>query len=227
MPTLKLLFLLLISFDSFAQVTVDKTVKKQYKMAFKKMKFSYQQEVRQQEKKEPSIGISIFTAYYEDTLNNEDIINDGNDFTFEIIDPNTNKKIKIEENENIYIPVFSVAKLINDSLYFKVGGPFPPIINHKVYLRHVTSDYEEYYKYDSVLRLDLKDPKVSELSIPIKTNKFLVSTSSYKAGQVIYGQVDFETAPYYYDSFGFKNNYIKKRLRCVYLFKVRVIKKSK
>jgi hypothetical protein len=217
---------LLISFDSFAQVTIDKTVETRYKKTLKKMKLLYQQNIAQLEKKEPFIGISVFTFYQVDTLNKKDFIKNENDVTVEDINPTHNKKRLSAIDENIYIPVFSVAELINDTLHLAVGIPFQPTIKHTVYLGKVTSAYEEYYKYDSVLRLDLKDTKVSKLSIPIETKKFLINTSSYKAGQLIYGQVEFETAPYYYDTFGFKNNYIKKRLRCIYLFKVRVKKNS-
>ena len=226
MSTLKLLVLLVASLDTFAQVKVDNTVEARYKMAFKKMKSSYRQKVTQLEEKEPFIGISIFTTYQVDTLNRQDIINYGIDVTIEDINSSPNKREEKEIDENIYIPIFSEAKLVNDTLQLEVGRPFPPIINHHVYLRQITSYYEEYYKFDSVLRLDLKDAKVSKLSIPIKTKKFLVNTSTFKVGQVIYGQVEFETVPYYYDTFGFTNSYIKKRLHCVYLFKVRVKKNS-
>lgn len=226
MSTLKFLILIIVSIDTFAQVKVDNTIEKKYKMAFKKMKSSYQHKVTKLEKKEPFTGISIFTTYQVDTLNKQDIINYGIDVTIENINPSHSKRAEKEINENIFIPIFSGAKLVNDNLQLAVGGPFPPIINHIVYLREVTSYYEEYYKYDSVLRLDLKHAKVSKLSVPIKTKKFLMSTTTYKSGQIIYGQVEFETVPYYHDSFGFKNNYIKKRLRCVYLFKVRVKKNS-
>ena len=226
MSTLKLLLLLIVSIDTFAQVKVDNTIETKYKMAFKKMKSSYQRKVTQLEKKEPFFGISIFTAYQVDTLNRQDIINYGNDITIESINPSPSKRAEKEINENIFVPIFSGAKLVNDTLQLAVGEPFPPIIHHNVYLREVTSYYEEYYKYDSVLRLDLKHAKVSKLSVPIDIKKFLISTTTFKSGQIIYGQVEFETAPYYHDSFGFKNNYIKKRLRCIYLFKVRVKKKS-
>jgi len=220
--TFKLLLLLLVSLNTFAQVKVDKTVATRYEMEFKKMKLIYQQKILPFQEKEPFIGISVFTSYKVDTLNKKEIIDFGNDVIVEDINPSLNKISEEETDENVYSPVFSRAKLINDTLYLDVGGPFPPIIHHKVYLGNVISNYEEYYKYDSVLRLNLKDTKASKLFIPIKTKKFLISASTYKAEQVIYGQVEFETVPYYYDTYGFKNNYIKKRLRGVYLFKVRV-----
>jgi hypothetical protein len=226
MPTFKLLFLMIVSLDTFAQVKVDKSVVTRYKTLFKKMDSSYQQKVTQLENDEPFIGISIFTTYQTDTLNRQDVINYGNDITIEDVIPNLDNIKESVIDENIYTPVFSRAELIKDTLYLSIGGPLSPNIKHKIHLRQVISQYDESYKYDSVLRLDLTDTKVSKLSIPIKTKKFLISTSSYNAGQVIYGQVEFETVPYYFETLGFKNNYIKKRLRCVYFFKVRVKKNS-
>jgi hypothetical protein len=224
MPILKVLLLLIISLRCFSQVKVDKSVEARYEIAFKKMKKPYQQRITQLEIKEPFIGISVFTVYQVDTLNREDIINDENDVIVEDINPSPDKIRESDINENTYIPVFSRAELTDDTLHFTVGGPFPPTIIHKVYAGKVISSYNEYYKDDSVLRLNLKDSKVSQLSIPITTKKFMISTSSYKVGQVIYGQVEFETDPYYYDTLGTKNNYIRKRLKCIYFFKVRIKK---
>lgn len=226
MSTFKLLFLMIVSLNTFAQVKVDKSVVTRYKTVFKKMDSLYQQNVTQLENDKPFIGISIFTINQIDTLNKQDIINYGNDIIIEDVIPNPNKIKENEIDENIYTPVFSSAELIKDTLYLSIGGPLSPNIKHKIHLRQVTSQYDESYKYDSVLRLDLMDTKVPNLSIPIKTKKFLISTLSYNAGQIIYGQVEFETGPYYYDTIGFKNNYIKKRLRCVYFFKVRIKKNS-
>lgn len=224
MSKLKFLFLLIISLDTFAQVTIDRAVEKLYKTEFKKMKIVYQQRVIKMEKEQPFVGISIFTTYQVDTLNKEDIIDHGTGVS--ITDINNEKIYEKEIEENIYIPDFSDAKLINDTLDIAVGIIFRPIIHHQIFKQQVNSYYEEDFKYDSVLRIDLTDKKVSHLNIPIKTKKFVMSTSSYKEGQIIYGQVELETVPYYHDTYGFKNNFIKKRLRCVYVFKLRIRKRA-
>ena len=209
-------------------MTVDNNLESTYESAFLKMEPSYQEKVKELEIKDSLFGFSIFTTYLIDTLNKEDIIYHEGTINIEYRNSNsdTSEIAERKVEESTLIPVFTTAELINDTLNLSVGIPFYPIIRHKVFRNQEISVYEEYFKYDSILRLNLKDSKVSQLYIPIKIKKFLVNSSSFIPGQIIYGQVEFETIPYYSDDSWFKNNFIKKRLRATYLFKVRVNKNS-
>jgi len=55
----------------------------------------------------------------------------------------------------------------------------------------------------------------------VKVLEFKLSTLSYKPGQVIYGEIEFITDPYYVDSSVFTTGYIKKSLHGKYVFKVK------
>jgi hypothetical protein len=218
--------LLLIPFINFAQLKVDKAVIKKYEHAFNKLNPSDKQAIKQHQEKETELGISLITLNEIDTLNKEEIIQGNNFYLIENLDSKAGNGLSKELNASLYTPVITIAILQNDTLLLSIDGLFVEGIMHKIYSRNVSTYYNEYYKNDSILRLHLNEPKVSALTVPTKTKVFVISSIDFKPGEIIYGEVELETDPYYKDTFGFKNNYIKKRLRYNYLFKIRVPKNS-
>lgn len=187
------------------------------------MQSQYRSQIKKLEKQDGIDGFSIFTTHVFDTLNIDEFVDHTTGIT--IINEKDGKSSDII-NEDILMPSFTIAEMVKDTLFLSVGGPFFPRITHQLHNGTISSFYEEYYKHDSILRLDLFTPKVSTLNIPITTTQFTVSTNAFKRGKVIYGSVKFETASYYSDAYDFKNGYVKKRLRGQYVFKVRVRKNS-
>lgn len=211
---------------NYGQLKVNNAVIKKYENAFNKLKLADQQAINQQREKEEQFGFSVVTFFKIDTLNSEDIIHNNSFVVIEDLNSKITSSRDSKEEQSSYTPVVTLATLQNDTLLLSIGGFFLEGIIHKIYFGNVSSSYKEYFKYDSILRLHLNDPKVSALIVPAKTKVFAISSLDFKPGTTIYGEVELETDPYYTDAFGFKNNYIKKRLRYNYVFKVRVPKNS-
>ncbi len=223
MKHLHFLLLFFTSFTTIGQVTFDNTINKYFEKTCQLMDMSTQKTLKVFETTEQPWGIAIFTKYQIDTLNKEELRTDLSKISvYDIGSDIPNEPIE----QNTYIPVPFITELFKDTLHLIVGVPFPPNIHHYIFRQNVYSFYREDFEYDSVMRLDLNTSKVATLDIPITTVKIKLSSNNYVVGKIIYGQVNFETASYYVDDTNFTNNFIKKRLRGEYVFKVQVQQKQ-
>ena len=221
-----LLFLFcVLAKTSYAQVVVDPDVVNSYNKAVKKLPAEYKHFA---ENKGIGSGFTIFTVYDIDTLNKKDKIHYNGYVQIGDIDNDrtTGKtsyhKVSKTWDEDINTPVPCIALLKGDILIVEPFTDLYPQIIHKIVKKKVISQYDEYRKRDTVLRLSLSQPKTTQISVSTKTTEFKLSTLNFKPGQIIYGEVDFITDPYYVDDSGFTSGYIRKRLHGKYVFKATI-----
>lgn len=218
MKNLLLLLFCTVTLTARAQVIIDKNIAKAYDIAVKKMKPEYQSAMSSLT--DPQIGFAIYMLYRTDTLNKKDAP-DYSNIKISVIDEKTGKitPINTATEDDTYTPIPCAAALNGDTLLIVLPPVFTPFLEHKITGKHVISSYKEGRKNEDIYRLRLTDVKVHQLSIPVKTSSFKLSTSNFKAGQIIYGEVSFETEPYYTDDSAFKQGYIYKKLSGRYVFK--------
>lgn len=217
MKILILSIFLLIANTAISQVTVAPTIATHYSNAIKKLPANIQKMVLSKRGDNFLGYLALLPLYKIDTLNKKDkIVYTG--FTVQDIDSLTGKVIPdtahTDENEVNILPC--IARLKKDTLILIIGGPMYPRILTKLIKGKVTGSYEEYMKRDTIYRLNLSQQKTSSLSVPSTVSGFKLSTLEFKTGQTIYGEMNFNTVPYYTDNGYFKTGYIKTRL----LFKV-------
>ncbi|MEO6405438.1 MAG: hypothetical protein ABIY51_04620 [Ferruginibacter sp.] len=205
-------FLFALASVAFSQVTIDMNVIKKFNAVYTKLDHG----VKNMLDHETSLadGIRIFTEYKIDTLNKNELIRYGG--TILLKDANGNNLI--ENNEDMTNqPLPFTGTFYNDSL---VLHDIWSTDRYTLFKGKQTSNYEVYQKGDSIYRLHLTDQKVSDLFIPINASKFVLSSSTFAEGKIMYGEIVFVTQPFYAEDPSFKNNYIKTRLRCAFVFRI-------
>jgi hypothetical protein len=225
---MRICLFLILSFISklvVAQVTYTPNVKTQYDAAVKKMAAEYQTGLSRLYKStyQPK-GIAIFTVYNVDTLNKNDKIDRGTVHIYISSPDDTSKRQDITniQEENTYLPVPCLAALSGDSLLIEAPAIFNPFVKHIIIKNKVISTYEEYQKRDKIFQLNLSSDKTESLSIPVKTPVLKLSARHFKPDQVIYGEVEYITQPYYVDDNNFKSNHIYKSMHCKYVFRAKL-----
>jgi hypothetical protein len=219
-----ILFFCLISSYSVAQIVIDPLVEKTYNRAVKQLAMEDRQVLGKLTKAyKPLAGIMIFTNYNIDTLNKYEAINTNNKIDITDISLPSGKRIHTEgkglKMSNINIPFPCAVVLKGDTLTIEGPPIFSPFITHKIANDKVISSYQEYQKRDTIFRLNLSGQKTEKINIPVNTPIFKLNTKKFKAGQVVYGEIEYLTDPYYVDDPAFKYKYIYKRLHCKYVFR--------
>ncbi|MES2274693.1 MAG: hypothetical protein V4592_01640 [Bacteroidota bacterium] len=210
------------------QIIVDPNVIKTYNIVVQQLSPEYQQGLKQMANLPGNMGdFAIVTLYQTDTLNKQDLIpRNKYNVTVTDIKHSSGKKIKqsvIPKDENINMPMPCTVALKGDTLILDLPPVFAPYILHKIIHGRLISTYQEYQKRDTIFRLNQSQPKTERLSIPAQTPVFKLSTLSFKAGQFLYGEIEYITDPYYIDDPNFKLKYINKRMHCKYVFKATIV----
>lgn len=73
-----------------------------------------------------------------------------------------------------------------------------------------------------MLKLKLEDTLTSEINIPIKVNKFELSSLNFKSTDKIYGYCEFETEPYYFVGRYIQTGILFLKKTFVYYFETRI-----
>ena len=225
---LLLLFCFAVKMNCFGQIVVDKNIGKAYNKAVKQLSADDQQSILSKEFEKTFSGVEIFTRFNIDTLNKKDkiirhgtiIIRDVDIATGKVGEPDTLDNFK---NENIYTPLPYAVLLKGDTLFLQIASPFFPRHIYTIVKGKVKSVYQEYQKHNNIFRLNLSQHKNEEISVPVKTSEFKLSTLNFKHGQVIYGEVEFTTDAYYVDDSDFTSGYIKMRIHGKSVFKASVV----
>lgn len=93
---------------------------------------------------------------------------------------------------------FYGAELKGDTLLLQTGTPFADhFIHHYVMRGRARSFYETWYKYDRMVKAEAQDSLTNRLLTPARTVRMVLSDSVYRPGQILYGYIIMETAPYY------------------------------
>ena len=219
------LILCLICSVCSAQIVVDKNISKAFYVATKHLSADNKQLLNSKETAKMFSGFQIFTQYHSDTLNKKELIKRPGTIAIKFIDPTTGKESPPEMSageKNTYNAIPYITALINDTLLLEAPG-FPPNLAFKISKSRLQGTYCEYSKWDTVFRLNPLRAKTNSLIIPVYTKFFKISTSHFKAGQTIYGGVEFTTEPYYVDDTNFNSGYLKTRLRGRFVFKAKII----
>jgi hypothetical protein len=205
MKTLLFLFSILFLTNSYAQITFDKNVERQYQEAYKKLP-TWLKEKAKDAYDDTNFrgGIVVLTEYVIDTLNKD-----------ELTDKSTFKSDKVLDYDLLFCG--GILKL--DTLLIEIGAPFfSQSIKHEVFKNLVATNYNQYNDNDSLFRTQLTKDKTNNLTIPAETTNFILSDNKFTSGKTIFGYAEMVTNPYYEDAYLFKNGYIKKRLRYKYYF---------
>ena len=212
-----------------SQVMIDPNVRIVYNKVVQQLPVRYQKGLDNSIKEKDDIpnGVFIYTANKTYTLNKRDLIPVKGNVEVMFIDSSTHKVIKEEiKDEGLNIPVPGIAVLNGDTLII-AAPPIGPGSIHKIIRGKLLGTYHEYRQGDKVLRLDLSQNRTDNLTIPVKTSLFKLSSLNFKPGQVIYGQVEYITNPYYIDDPDFKSGYICRRMHCKYVFRTKIVDLAK
>ena len=226
--TLIIIFSFILT-DSFAQISVDTSVKHQYDSAYKKLSSdirknlertqnellkSYNKLSAKSKKNFPfsPLNIAKVTLHTIDTLNKGEV-KSGNYFY----------------QKEKYPIMFCDGGLISDTLgivlYPGVAQNSSINITHLIVHDTVRTEYDEWIKYDTIFRTSLQQEKTNALTLPFTTSKFVLSDTNFVVGKTIYGYADILSKTYYQDNESFKIGYIARSLHFRYYFKF-VVKKN-
>jgi hypothetical protein len=205
MRTLLLLFFIFFLTRSFAQITFDKNVERQYQEAYKKLP-TWLKEKAKDAYIDTSFhgGIVVLTDYAIDTLNKDEITSHVN----------FNDWRKAENTLS-----FCGGFLKMDTLVIEVGTQgFSQSIQHVIIRNSVTTSYKEYRNEDSIFRKAVSNEKTNDLTVPAEARSFVLSDSLFTNDKPVFGYAEIVTSPFFEDADLFKLGYIKKRLRYKYYF---------
>lgn len=224
---------LILSFCLFtgmakAQVVVDTSLQQTYKKMVQRLTLGDQKRLRDLAGHPAGWGgFAVLSMYHTDTLNKKDLLPRSKITITDIQSPSGDKldiiPLSNPENEGSKGPVPVFAGIKGDTLIIMLPPVLAPNIVHKIVNGNIISTYEERRRRDTIFRLNTSLPKSNLLSIPAKTPVFKLSTSSYKAGEFLYGEIEYETDAYCIDDTDFKLGYINKRIRCRYVFRTGIV----
>lgn len=220
-----LLFCLLTHFCA-AQVTFDPGAANVYNKVVQQLPAEYQEGIKSLTREANGMGgVCIYTTNHTDSLNKQDLIPEGAKVI--LTDPSTHQVINEEiKDEGLNIPVPCIVALKGDTLII-TAPPLGPGSTHKLIRGKLSGTYQEYEIGNKIFRLSLSQSKTDYLNIPVKTSRFKISASTFKPGQIIYGEVAYITDSYYIDSEDFKSGYIHKRVHGSYVFKAIIMDLAK
>lgn len=202
MKTLLLFFVMILANCANAQLIITTKVIDDYEAAFKK---SNAQPELLKRINEVSSGLAMFTIDKVDTLNKKDIKS-------EYIN------LHAVKSEDATYSVFPFrVNLINDSLVMSSGIFWGSEII-AIHKNKVTATYNDRRK-SPVFRLKLSDKKNEFLVAPMQTLSIKLSTSEFKVGTILYGEVNYTTVPFYEDDSFFASGFIEKQIHIKYVFK--------
>ena len=225
MKNLIIVSFLLISLPVIAQrIVVDPNISTRYENIFKKFPISFKkflQENPDTSSRQQGFALLRVVDNTTDTLNKKEKIHyDGSVKIIDVPLSNNIEALNRKVNEEPkYIPIIISSILKKDGLVFSPFMSFNTNVSHKILKNLVYTRYEEYYKRDTILRSNPSSPKTNSLNVATKTILFKLNTLHFKPGDIIYGEVEFETAPYYIDNTEFTSGYIKLKQHFKYIFK--------
>jgi hypothetical protein len=119
---------------------------------------------------------------------------------------------------------FASAILEGRCLMIDIVQPFGyQFIRHKIENDTVLTEFEEYYKSDSIVKINKTDKPSNRLIIPLSTvNVKLSKTSHFAVDDLIYGKAMLTTQPYYLIPIGTGSNFDRVNRVYLYHFKCRV-----
>lgn len=208
--------MLLFAFtDCRAQIKLAPNVKAKYDSVFHGFYPSFRKRVERGEKKGWLEGLAPIEFYKTDTLNKEEFIPDTTNYPRMDTMLNFYPMTTLSAGPNDKGGYFPTAIFSNDTLYlFMEQGLNTTITGGKI----ISSFYREVNQFDSLYN------HLPDLEIPVEISIFTISTLKlkYRAEQILYGEVEFETLPFYERNTRFKGGRIYKRILCKYVFKVRI-----
>lgn len=225
-----LLAFLIICSNVNAQVVKDASVKDSFTTVFHRLDKVTQAKLLKLEQEGQPAGMVILSQYESDTLNKATLKKlDFEGITLTPIDPETNQPIKQEPKsevqENPYTVIFCGSILLNDTLSMDLGAPFASqSLKHIVYKGSVRTTYNEYLKYDSILKAGIQLPHTNDLTIDVKTVQFKVNDTAFNSGKTIYGIAEVVTEPYYKRNMWEENEFYKIQWRMKYYFSCPIYK---
>lgn len=226
MKHLFLVILILSSKTLFSQYRIEPKVRKDYFNILGKLPLEFKNEVviRYRE------GIGLLYFNKTDTLNKEDFIEDFNSIKIYDIDPITGKTdttttVSTETviSENQPLPLLCNCIYTNDTLIINTGiflfSGFTAII--KIYNNKVKALYSVIESEGKDLQITLNEPRVNEIRIPTKVNFLMLDRKPNQNVIEYFGKASLTTNAYYsyVNVYGFKNDYIHKRMRFHFLFR--------
>lgn len=179
-------------------------------------------------KRKDTPTFALVINYKVDTLNLDQIkLMDFSNITILSIDGKPyNEKDNTEAEEWKLIDkdiLWTGAHMKDDTLIIDIGAPFGhEFIQYKIYGDKFDVKYKEYYKKEPMLKLKLEDTLTSEINIPIKVNKFELSSLNFKSTDKIYGYCEFETEPYYFVGRYIEAGILFLKKTFVYYFETRI-----
>jgi len=221
----------LLSQAIFAQYKIDSTVKTNFLRIFEKLPKESVEEFGPASQN----GLALLIRDKIDTINKEDLstdelitIHDINHESGEVdsaISWPSNKEII---NENFPYPLSCSCAFMDDtleitsSIYLFSGFS----VTIKLHQSKAKSFYTEVESEGKVFRRTLKEEKVSSLTIPALINLLTLDRPIRNDVTEFYGKIAITTSPYYsyINAWGFKHDYIYKRVKIDFYFRCTGIK---
>jgi hypothetical protein len=209
---------LCISLHAGAQVRIDATVGRRFDSAFSKTVVDAKQKNNTSKiyAKAPT-ATAIIRVLAEDTLNKADIILPGADI--QISDPDGSVTVNNEKSDYSRFPIPLHVSLNRDTLSIVL---VPMFLRIKLTGKTATSYFAEYQKGDPVFRLHASDAWSEMVEVPFKKGLYTISSGTFKKGDDLYGEVVLKSSPYFIKNSDSKAGYLKKQVRCGFLFHIKI-----
>ena len=219
---MKILFtLMLVHFfsNAFGQIQYQKEVHDQYVSFYKKLSRPLQNESDKIDKDTLGhSGLAIFTEFKCDTLNKVDYPKDTHSNIY-FLDPKTHRPSKSTSKKDKYSTLPCNGRLYNDTLGIIMSGLFlDQVIINVIKTNHVTVLYFESHRGDYIFKEKMNDTLTETIGVPTKISQFILSDSTYKAGDIIYGLAEIVTNSYYQKDEWDENHFLNIRWKIKYYF---------
>jgi hypothetical protein len=217
---------------SFGQYNVDTAIKAEYQRMFEKLS----EEIKKDKDTHFKNGLGILFGIKTDTLNKQDhepvdtslkifsINQEMGEQEALITNPSEEETISVERPEWLSCG----CRFKGDTLEIVSGVS---LFSGFAVITRLTGNkaaalYTEHESEGKVFRTKLTNKKVSEFTIPATINSLSIDTKPIKGVKELYGKMSVTSSGYYtyLNAWGFKHDYIYKRMRLQFYFHCNVTK---
>lgn len=226
--TLILALISLLGSGLHAQITVDPSLGDRYSQArltFPSFMRDFFQKVDSLDKEGSQFNVALVILEDIDTLNRHTLVYE--DYShIRIADERIDSTLIRHQQETAACRcgfLFSGQMVLQDTFLIVVGDLMGPSdIMHHIVEGRVFADYHFYNEDMNNVRVHEDDPWGDEIKVPVRIQKFELSSLDFFPGNLIYGYCEIEVDPYFERETGLYDNVLHLRRKMKYYFKFRV-----